>query len=101
MGAFPARQTRVRCADSVHARLFDEELVILDLAKGEYFALDDVGTRLWSGLLAGRTIEEIAQEVIAEYDVPLDRALSDLTGLGDELLAKGLMVCDESTGSGE
>lgn len=101
MSAFPARNRRVRCADSVHARLFDEELVILDLAKGEYFALDDIGTRLWSGLLAGRTIEQIAQEVVAEYDVPLDRALSDLTGLGDELLAKGLMVRDEGTGSRE
>jgi coenzyme PQQ synthesis protein D (PqqD) len=82
----------VRCADAVHTRLFDEELVILDLAKGEYFALDQVGARLWSGLEAGRTVEQIAEEVVAEYDVGLERALADLVALGDELIAQGLMV---------
>lgn len=86
---------RVRCADAVHARLFDEELVILDLAKGEYLALDQVGARLWSGLEAGRTVEEIAREVVEEYDVSLDRALADLLALGDDLVLRGLMVRDE------
>jgi hypothetical protein len=79
----------------VHSRLFDEELVILNLAKGQYYALDDVGARLWSGLEAGRTIEEIAQEVVAHHDVAFDRALTDLVALGEELIAQGLMVCVE------
>jgi hypothetical protein len=87
---------RVRCADAVHARMFDEELVILDLAKGEYFALDPVGAHLWSGLEAGRTLEQIAGEIAAEYDVTLDRALAELVALGDELVAQGLMVSTES-----
>jgi hypothetical protein len=89
---------RVRCADAVHARLFDEELVILDLAKGEYFALDKVGAHLWSGLEAGRTPEQIALEIVAEYDVTFDRALTELVALGDELVAHGLMVRTEPTG---
>jgi hypothetical protein len=82
----------VRCADAVHARLFDQDLIILDLAKGEYFALDDVGARLWSGLEAGRAIEAIAQEIVSEYDVPIERALADLVALGDALVAQGLLV---------
>jgi hypothetical protein len=92
---------RVRCADAVHARLFDEELIILDLAKGEYFALDRVGARLWSGLDSGRMLEEIARELVEEYNVTLDRALVDLTTLGDHLVAQGLMVADESAGSSD
>ncbi len=86
---------RVRCASAVHARLFDEELVILDLAKGEYFALDQVGLRLWSGLESGRSVEQIADEIASEYDVALDRALSDLVALADDLIAHGLLVPDE------
>ena len=85
----------VRSAAAVHARIFDEELVILDLAKGEYFSLDDVGARLWAGLEAGRNVQEIAKEIAAEYDVTPERALSDLVTLGDELLAKGLLVRGE------
>lgn len=83
---------RVRIADAVHTRLFDDELVILDLAKGEYFALDRVGARLWAGLESGKSIEEIAREVVSEYDVPLDRALTDLVALGNEFVHQGLMV---------
>ena len=88
---------RVRCADAVHARLFDDELVILNLAKGEYFALDALGARLWAGLQAGRSVEEIAADVVAEYDVASDRALADLVALGEELVAQGLMVRDETS----
>jgi hypothetical protein len=89
---------RVRSADAVHARIFDDELVILDLAKGEYFSLDPVGTLLWAGLEAGRAIEQIAEDVVSKYDVEPRRALVDLIALGDELVALGLMVRDERAG---
>jgi hypothetical protein len=88
-------QRRVRCASAVHSRLFDDELVILDLAKGEYFALNEVGARLWSGLEAGRSVEDVAREVVAEYDVDIDRVMTDFLALGDALIARGLLVPDE------
>ncbi len=89
---------RLRCADAVHARFFDDELVILDLAKGEYFALDAIGARLWSGLQGGKGMREIAQEIASEYDVDLESALTDLCVLGDDLVLRGLLVNDERTG---
>ena len=92
---------RVRIADAVHTRLFDDELVILDLTKGEYFALDQIGARLWIGLEAGRTIEQIAQEVVAEYDVGLERALTDLAVLGDKLVSQGLLVPNAGASCGD
>ncbi|MDP9034837.1 MAG: PqqD family protein [Myxococcota bacterium] len=90
------RGARARCADAVHTRMFDDELVILDLAKGEYFALDEIGARLWSGLSSGKTVEQIASDVVAAYDVALEQALADLVRLADELLTRGLMVRDEA-----
>ncbi|HZU84816.1 MAG TPA: PqqD family protein [Polyangiaceae bacterium] len=89
------RHGRLRCADAVHTRLFDDELVILDLAKGQYFSLDPIGVLLWSGLEAGRPIEQIAADVATQYDVDASRALADLIALGDELVAEGLMVQDD------
>ena len=89
------RHGSVHCADAVHARQFDEELVILDLAQGMYFALDQIGSRLWSGLVAGRPVAQIAAEVVSEYDVTYAQALADLVALGDELVARGLMVRDD------
>jgi hypothetical protein len=76
----------------VHTRLFDGELVILDMARGEYLALDAIGSRLWNALEAGKTVAETAIEVVAEYDVSLEQATADLEALLEDLLAQGLIV---------
>ena len=95
------KQGRVRSADAVYSRLYDKELVILDLAKGEYFALGDIGARLWSGLQAGRTIEQVAQDVVEDFDVASDRALADLFALAEDLVARGLLVADQEVSGGD
>jgi hypothetical protein len=82
----------MRPADSVHVRTFDREMVILDLARGEYFALDEVGAKLWVGLENGKTVEEVAREVVEQYETSMDRALADLVALADDLIARGLML---------
>jgi hypothetical protein len=76
----------------VHARQFDGELVILDLAKGEYLSLDAIGALLWNGLESGRTVEAIARDVVAQYEVSLEQATADLEALTDDLVAQGLLV---------
>lgn len=84
----------LRPSDGVFARLFDEELLIADLSRGEYFALDEVGARLWDGIAKGLSIEQVAREVTAEYDVSFDQALSDLRMLVADLVARSLVVAD-------
>lgn len=81
-------------APSVHTRLFDSELVILDLAHGEYLALDAIGSALWAGLEAGRAVRDVAKDIAAEYDVSLEQATSDLQSLADDLVARGLFLVD-------
>lgn len=83
---------RYRRPDSVHTRVFDGELVVLDLEGGEYFALDAIGTELWNGLESGKSVEEIASSIVRDYDVTLDRALADLAALCDELVTRRLLI---------
>jgi hypothetical protein len=83
--------SRVRCARHVFAREFDEELVLLDLTGGEYYGLDRLGARVWNGLVAGRTITEIAREIAGDYDVTLEALLADLVALVRDLAEKGLV----------
>ena len=86
----------IRPAQSVHSRVFEGELVILDLAGGKYYALDSIGARLWGALAKGRPIEEVADEVASEYDVAPARAMADLRTLAADLLARGLLVEDDA-----
>jgi hypothetical protein len=83
---------QLRPAPNVHARLFDGELVILDLEKGEYFSLDEIGTLLWRGLETGKTLDRVVDDVVEIYDVERKQVLVDLTTLCDTLVAHGLVV---------
>jgi hypothetical protein len=81
-----------RIAPHVFAREFDGEVILLDLAGGNYFGLDELGARLWAGILGGHTPYEVAKDVGGEYQVEFARLLEDLTHLADELAERGLLV---------
>lgn len=82
----------IRPSEGVFARLFDDELFVVDLTRGEYFGLDDIGARLWRGLVEGRTLEQVAQDVTCDYEVEFEKAVEDLGALAAELIARGLLV---------
>ena len=84
-------QGKAKVAPHVFAREFDEELVLLDLGRGEYFGLDELGARLWNGISEGRCPREVAKEVAGDYDVDFARLEADLTDLANELLMRGLL----------
>ena len=88
--------TRFRVPTSVHTRMFDGELVVLDLEGGDYFALDEIGAKVWAGLGAGKSLDAIAEEIAAEYDVTAAQAAIDVAALRDDLLERRLLVEDAS-----
>ncbi|WP_394827025.1 PqqD family protein [Pendulispora albinea] len=89
---------RVLIAQNVHVREFDGELVILDLAKGDYFGINEIGARLWRGLEMGKSCAELARDLATEYDADPGLLLADLVALTDDFIAKGLVVPRASTG---
>jgi coenzyme PQQ synthesis protein D (PqqD) len=72
------------------------ETVILELGRGVYYGLADVGARVWELLRESRTVGDIRDVVVAEYDVDRERAGADLLRLLVEMQARGLVeVRDE------
>jgi hypothetical protein len=53
-------ESRYVVARDVLARKFHDETILLDLAGGEYFSVDEVGSRVWEGLGEGKTVAEVA-----------------------------------------
>lgn len=82
---------QVHIPDGVMARQVAEEIVILDLASGNYYGLDAVGARIWSLLTAGKTPAEVLQTVVEEFDVAPEEFERDLLKLLHELKEKGLV----------
>ena len=85
--------TRVGISNTSYSRRFDDEVVVLDLGQGVYYALDEVGAMLWERLEKGDSVGEAATAVAGAYEVTREKALSDAVRLVGELVEKGLIVC--------
>jgi len=67
------------------------EAAILSLRNGTYYGLDRVGARIWNLIQQPRTVKEILDTLLAEYDVDAERCAADLQRLLTELTAQGLV----------
>jgi len=83
---------RFHIARDVHVREFDGELVILDLVKGDYFGVNEIGARLWHGIAMGKSCGEIANDLAREYATDPQHLLNDLVALANDFIANGLLV---------
>jgi hypothetical protein len=75
----------------VLSRKLDDEMVLLNLDSGEYFGLNDTGTRVWELLADGRSREEVIDRLTDEFEVTVEIAAGHVTALCDELLEAGLL----------
>ena len=78
--------------EHVLARKLDDEMVLLNLDSGEYFGLNDTGTRVWELLADGRSRDEVVTRLIEEFEVAAEVATSHVATLCEELLAAGLLA---------
>jgi len=83
---------RVNIPPQVMARAVGEETVILDLATGTYFGLDSVGARMWQLMGEGKTLAEICDAMLEEYEVSRDLLERDTVKLAQDLAAHGLII---------
>ncbi len=83
--------TRVAAARDPVAGEVEGEAVILSLADGVYYGLDPVGARVWQMMEEPRTVAELRDAVVAEWEVDAPTAERDLLDLLAELAARGLV----------
>ena len=68
-----------------------DEVVILNVDSGVYYGLKDVGARIWGMIQTPKTVAEIRDTILEEYEVEPDRCETDLSALLQRLAAEGLI----------
>lgn len=68
-----------------------DETVILDSQTGQYFTLDVITTQIVDLLNQQKTIAEVATEIFASYEAPIEVINQDIVELVDEMLNKRLL----------
>jgi hypothetical protein len=82
--------TVVAAKDQVSSDL-GGEVAILDLKAGVYYGLDAVGARIWSLIQEPRTVNEIRNILLEEYEVEPERCERDLLVLLQRLADEGIV----------
>jgi hypothetical protein len=82
----------LKVGDDVVFRELDGEGVILNLASGIYFGLDQTGTRIWRLIEQHRRLDAVLAALGDEYEASRDTLERDLLNLAVELSEKGLLV---------
>ena len=73
------------------------EAAILNLQAGVYYGLDTVAARIWALIQQPKTVNEIRDALLNEYDVGPDRCERDLLALLQELVSEGLVEIKDET----
>lgn len=82
----------IATSDDVVARVVAGETVLLNLATGTYFGLNEVGGRVWQLIdTEGRSLAEVRDTIQAEFDVSAQDAEADLLALLADLSEHGLV----------
>jgi hypothetical protein len=91
MGVSLSLSSRVKVSDDTLFQELSGETVLLELSRGVYYGLDEVGTRIWNLLAEGRSLEETVDVLVAEYDVDRARGAADVLRLVGELEERRLL----------
>jgi hypothetical protein len=86
--------TVLQAKDQVSCDL-DGEAAILNMKTGLYYCLDPVGARIWNLIQQPKTLQEIRDTILNEYEVEPVRCESDLVAVIRQLEAEGLIEVKE------
>ena len=79
-------------ADALDWREIEGEVMVLDLERSEYLAVNESGATLWPLLAAGASRSELEAALTAKFELEEDTAAADVTGFLASLDDSGLLI---------
>lgn len=74
--------------------LDEEESALLNVNNKKYYSLNDTGTLIWESITQERTVNEMIEVLVAEYDVNEEEARLEIKRFTDELLKEKLVYIE-------
>lgn len=63
--------------DQLSVTSIGEDSVLLDVSSGQYFGLNELGTKIIEGLMQSLSLDDILLGIVQEFDVDMDQARVD------------------------
>lgn len=63
----------------------DGETVMMSVEQGSYYGLDSIASRIWALIESPKSIREICEQLVLEYEVEMDQCQDDVMGFLHEM----------------
>lgn len=83
--------TVVKRSDNQVFCVLDDEVALLNLDRAQYFGLNDTGAHIWQSLARPRTIAELCDEVLVNFEVTSDVCHQDVLDFLERMQEAGLI----------
>jgi Coenzyme PQQ synthesis protein D (PqqD). len=87
---------RVRLAEDVLMQKVGDDAILLNLNTENYFALDEVGTRIIDTIQESDSVTQAVQKLVGIYEVDEDKLTKDAVRLVEECEQHGLLQVTEA-----
>lgn len=77
-----------------------DEAAILNMKNSVYYGLNPVGARVWNLLQQPRSVGELRDTILDEYEVETDRCERDLFDLLEKMRSEGLIQVQAAADAG-
>ncbi|MFZ2487107.1 MAG: PqqD family protein [Anaerolineae bacterium] len=78
--------------NTVIDRLVEDQFLLINLATGDYYSLDSVGSLIWQHIDGQHTVEDLVDSVWQEYEADRTQVVDDVLRLAEQLTDEGLLV---------
>jgi len=82
---------RIKQQEEIVSDEVAEEAVLVSPAEAQVRMLNEVGSRIWALADGSKTLQEIADQLAAEYEVSVEQAAADVLAFASELQKAGLI----------
>jgi len=69
----------------------DEQIVMMHVYDGNYYSLNNIGTRIWQILETPLTFNELVIKLVDEFEVSKEQCVDDITPFINELIEKQIL----------
>lgn len=76
----------------------DNEIVMMNLEKGEYYGLSQVGSRIWELIETPQTMHDICTSLCNEYDVSHEKCTEDVQNFLNLMTEKNIITVIDGPG---
>jgi len=87
--------TRISLQPKVIFQKVNQEAVLLDMSSEQYYALNELGLRLWELVSEDENLDLAITRLLDEYDVDEDDLRRDILAWIDEMHSYGLVIIEE------